>query len=249
MDHSSMTRIECFEETHEWTIENWKTWLKVSSFKPSKDKHELSALLSEKFCVPYADNQGSIQTTIWQLKAFPEKDRHGKNTLKLKLVNHNGNCYIPPGTFDIKSEPLISFHSLVCFGFHWHGRPLDNTKAQFPVPHRWPKKNLKISVMIKIFVPISLRSTLPDIVSDNKMLKPVDQSVYVSPIKNKDSGDERNHIPIHTKSNVHNQNQTNKLKTKCFEGNKSSNQHSTTEDNDSLATLRIPSAPSLMEPV
>ena len=225
MEHSSMTRIECFEETHTWTIENWKQWLKVISSKTTKDKPELSALFSEKFCVPYAGNHGNIQNTVWQLKAFPEKDRHGKNTLKLKLVNHNDTCCIPPGIFDIKSEPLISFHSLVCFGFHWHSRPLDNTKAQFPVPHRWPKKNLKINVTVKLFVPIRLRSTLPDIVNDNHISKE-DNTVNVQ-------------IP----------NQRHQVKTKYFKGKESAKEFSANENDDSLSNLRIPSAPSLMEPV
>ena len=249
MEHSSMTRIECFEETHKWTIENWKQWLKVSSLKTTKDKKEFSILFSEKFCVPYAGNNGNIQNTVWQLKAFPEKDRHGKNTLKLKLVSHNGTCCIPPGIFDIKSESLISFHSLVCFGFHWHSRSLDNTKAQFPVPHRWPKKNLKINVTVKLFVPIRLRSTLPDIVNDNQMLKEFDETVSAVTMPTNKCNNEWNHSPISNTSNVQIPNQNHHMKTKYFKGNESAKEYSATENDDLLSTLRVPSAPSLMEPV
>ena len=169
MNHYSTTRNECFEATHSWTIKNWKSWLKINPAKSSKVKNEFSVLYSEKFNVPFSDKNGSLQITTWQLKAFAEKDRHGRNSLKLKLVGHNGNTCVPPGTYDIKSEPLVSFHSLVWFGFNWNERPLDNLKAQYPIPMRWPKKNLKINISIKLFVPINIKSSFSDIAKHQNM--------------------------------------------------------------------------------
>ena len=169
MEHNSTTRIDCFEQTHSWTIENWKSWLKINPAKSNKVKNEISALYSEKFKVPFADKNGSLQITTWQLKAFAEKDRKGRNSLKIKLVGHNGNTCVPPGTYDIKSEPLVSFHSLVWFGFNWNERPLDNLKAQYPIPIRWPKKNLRINISIKLFVPMNIKSSFSDIAKHQNM--------------------------------------------------------------------------------
>ena len=154
---ASRTRIHCFEVTHTWTIENWKNWLQITHPKPNKNGTGSSALYSEKFILPFMDGNGVNQTTTWQLKAFPEKDLQGRTRLKIKLVSYNGHAVVPSGTYTIKSEPLFSFHNLSWFGFHWDDRNLDrNLKAQFPVPHRWPKKNLEIAVTVKLLVPVNV---------------------------------------------------------------------------------------------
>ena len=152
----SRTRIDCFECTHTWTIENWKNWLKVNNSKPNKNTNTYSALYSGRFTLPFTGEDGAVKITTWQMKAFPEKDIKGRKRLKLKLVSHNGPAVIPPGTYSIKSaEALFSFHNLNWFGFHWDDRNLDNLKAQFPVPYRWSKKNLEIELNIKLFVPVN----------------------------------------------------------------------------------------------
>ena len=118
------------------------------------------------------------------MKAFPEKDRHGKNSLKLKLISHNSsNTSLPPGTFDIKSEPLLSIGPIVCIGLNWNSRPLDNLKAQYPIPYRWPKKHLKIDVTIKLFVPLNLKSSLssiPDIINEGRRAEKCHEKKWLS---------------------------------------------------------------------
>ena len=154
METSSRTRIKTFEATHSWTIENWKQWTKISTAQVGSR----SVLYSKKFSVPFVDKNGEHQTTTWQVKAFPDKDRKGRNTLKLKLVSHNlGTDSVPPGMYNVKSEPLFSFYKFVWFGFHWSVRHIDHLKSQFPVPYHWPKKHLKIEITIKLFVPVNLR--------------------------------------------------------------------------------------------
>ena len=174
MDNGSTTKIECFEESHSWTIQNWKEWLKINPGKVHKGKNEYGALYSEKFNVPFVNKHGLEQNSTWQVKAFPEKDRHGRNSLKLKLMSHNSsNSSIPPGIFDIKSDPLLSIGPIVCFGLNWKSRPLDNLKAQYPIPYRWPKKHLKISITIKLFVPINIKSSsssIPDIINNQNAI-------------------------------------------------------------------------------
>ena len=172
MDNSTTTRIECFEESHSWIIQNWKEWLKINPGKVSKGKQESTTLYSEKFNVAFLNKYGLNQNSTWQLKAFPEKDRHGKNSLKLKLISHNSsNSSIPPGLFDIKSDPLLPVGPLECLRLNWKDRPLDNLKAQYPIPYRWPKKHLKINIKIKLFVPMNIKSSsslIPDIINEPK---------------------------------------------------------------------------------
>ena len=219
MDNCSTTRIECFERSHSWTIQNWKEWLKINPGKITKGKHESNALYSEKFKVHFINKNGIAQNSTWQLKAFPEKDRHGRNSLKLKLISHNSsNTSIPPGTFDIKSEPLISIGPIICIGLNWKSRPLDNLKAQYPIPYRWPKKHLKIDITIKLFVPINLKcslSSIPDIIND----KTTTQKCH-----------ERKGEPGESSKfeSIDNENDKNSV--------------------SSLSTSNIPTAPSLMEP-
>ena len=219
MDNCTTTRIECFEETHSWTIQNWKEWLKINPGRMYKGKHESTALYSEKFNVAFLNKHGLNQSSTWQLKAFPEKNRHGKNSLKLKLVSHNSsNTSIPPGLFDITSDPLLPMGPLVCFRLNWKDRSLENLKAQYPIPNRWPKKHLKINITIKLFVPINIKpssSLVPDIINDQKAIAKDIEKNYESRLSSK-----RDSIDSET---VHN-------------------------SVSSLVSSNIPTAPSLMEP-
>ena len=261
MEHCSTTRIECFEETHSWTIENWKDWLKVHPTKSNKDQKEYNVLCSEKFHVQFAHPTGSIQNTTWQLIAFPEKDRHGRNSLKLKLVSHNGNRCVPPGTYDIKSEPLVSFHSLVWFGFHWYARPLDNLKAQFPVPYRWPKKNLKIDVSIKLYVPINLKSELPDVLKTKPMLENYNSALVsdtgsspkITHKKCKKTTENTQNTVPSSKQEIDAKNDKTLYKKTIFNDKRIDRNNDDvfedkTKSNDSLSLSHFPTAPSLMEP-